>query len=170
MGKVFWNGGALLGPVPPVLVTCGTMEHPNAITIGWTGITATHPPMTYISVRPSGYKVSGGLHGVGSSVVNALSEWLEVEVRDGKNIYHQRFERGNIKSDLEVVGPTSKKGTTIVFKADPEIFCSSVRSRCSGDDSLCRFSEKNTGFLSGANLQISDLRTQFYYTGLFPAN
>ncbi|MBQ2671378.1 MAG: DNA topoisomerase (ATP-hydrolyzing) subunit B [Clostridia bacterium] len=70
----------------------------------------------------SGYKVSGGLHGVGSSVVNALSEWLEVEVRDGKNIYHQRFERGNIKSDLEVVGPTSKKGTTIVFKADPEIF------------------------------------------------
>ena len=70
----------------------------------------------------SGYKVSGGLHGVGSSVVNALSEWLEVEVRDGKNIYHQRFERGNIKSDLEVIGPTSKKGTTIVFKADPEIF------------------------------------------------
>lgn len=55
MGKVFWNGGALLGPVPPVLVTCGTMEHPNAITIGWTGITATHPPMTYISVRPSRY-------------------------------------------------------------------------------------------------------------------
>ena len=51
--KVFWNGGALLAPVPPVLVTCGTTEHCNVLTIGWTGICATHPPMTYISVRPT---------------------------------------------------------------------------------------------------------------------
>ncbi len=70
----------------------------------------------------SGYKVSGGLHGVGASVVNALSEWLEVEVCDGEKIYKQRFERGNIVSDLEVIGKSSKKGTTITFKADPEIF------------------------------------------------
>lgn len=70
----------------------------------------------------SGYKVSGGLHGVGASVVNALSEWLEVEVCDGKNIYKQRFERGNIVSDLEIIGSTSERGTTITFKADPEIF------------------------------------------------
>ncbi len=70
----------------------------------------------------SGYKVSGGLHGVGASVVNALSEWLEVEVCDGENIYKQRFERGNIVSDLEVVGKSHEKGTTITFKADPEIF------------------------------------------------
>ena len=70
----------------------------------------------------SGYKVSGGLHGVGASVVNALSEWLEVEVCDGENIYKQRFERGNIVSDLEVVGQSHEKGTTITFKADPEIF------------------------------------------------
>ncbi len=69
-----------------------------------------------------GYKVSGGLHGVGSSVVNALSEWLEVEVKDGKNIYKQRFERGKIASDLEVVGKTTERGTTILFKADPEVF------------------------------------------------
>lgn len=55
MAKVFWNGGALLGPVPPALVTCGTVEKPNAITIAWTGIVSTHPPMTYISVRPSRY-------------------------------------------------------------------------------------------------------------------
>lgn len=55
MAKVFWNGGALLGPVPPALVTCGTVEQPNAITIAWTGIVSTHPPMTYISVRPSRY-------------------------------------------------------------------------------------------------------------------
>ena len=70
----------------------------------------------------SGYKVSGGLHGVGSSVVNALSEWLEVTVYDGKNIYRQRFEKGNIASDLEVIGTTDRKGTTITFKADPEMF------------------------------------------------
>ena len=70
----------------------------------------------------SGYKVSGGLHGVGSSVVNALSEWLEVMVYDGKNIYKQRFEKGNIASDLEIIGTTDRKGTTITFKADPEMF------------------------------------------------
>lgn len=70
----------------------------------------------------SGYKVSGGLHGVGASVVNALSEWLEVEVCDGEKIYKQRFERGNIVSDLEVIGESSERGTTITFKADPEVF------------------------------------------------
>ncbi|MGN1043959.1 MAG: DNA topoisomerase (ATP-hydrolyzing) subunit B [Acutalibacteraceae bacterium] len=70
----------------------------------------------------SGYKVSGGLHGVGSSVVNALSEWLEVNVYDGKNIYRQRFEKGNVASDLEIIGETDRKGTTITFKADPEMF------------------------------------------------
>ncbi len=70
----------------------------------------------------SGYKVSGGLHGVGASVVNALSEWLEVEVCDGKKVYKQKFARGNIVTDLEVVGESTEKGTTITFKADPEIF------------------------------------------------
>lgn len=69
-----------------------------------------------------GYKVSGGLHGVGSSVVNGLSEWLEVEVHDGKNIYRQRFERGEINTELEVIGTASDNGTTITFKADSEIF------------------------------------------------
>ncbi len=53
MGKLIWKGSALLGPVPPALVTCGTMEKPNVLTIAWTGITCTHPAMTYISVRPS---------------------------------------------------------------------------------------------------------------------
>ncbi len=53
MGKAIWKGSALLGPVPPALVTCGTMEHPNVLTIAWTGIVCTHPAMTYISVRPS---------------------------------------------------------------------------------------------------------------------
>ena len=53
MKKVSWKGGALLAPVPPVMVTCGTEESSNIITIAWTGILNTHPPMTYISVRPS---------------------------------------------------------------------------------------------------------------------
>ena len=70
----------------------------------------------------SGYKVSGGLHGVGSSVVNALSEWLEVEVSRNGNVYKQRFERGNIVSDLEIIGKSETTGTVIRFKADPEIF------------------------------------------------
>ena len=69
-----------------------------------------------------GYKVSGGLHGVGASVVNALSEWLEVKVCDGENIYKQRYERGNIVSDLEIIGKSTTKGTEITFKADPLIF------------------------------------------------
>lgn len=70
----------------------------------------------------SGYKVSGGLHGVGASVVNALSEWLEVEVCDGSHVYKQKFERGNIITDLEIVGDTTKTGSTIKFKADSLIF------------------------------------------------
>lgn len=70
----------------------------------------------------SGYKVSGGLHGVGSSVVNALSEWLEVEIsRDGK-VYAQRFERGNAVNELTVIGESDHDGTTIRFKADGDIF------------------------------------------------
>ena len=69
-----------------------------------------------------GYKVAGGLHGVGASVVNALSEWTEVEVCDGTDIYRQRFERGNQVTDLEKVGKGTKTGTTVTFKADPEIF------------------------------------------------
>ena len=70
----------------------------------------------------SGYKVSGGLHGVGSSVVNALSEWLEVEVSQTGHVYYQRFERGKPTCDLKIIGDTDETGTLIRFKADPEIF------------------------------------------------
>mgnify|MGYP001447270897 CR=1 FL=1 len=69
-----------------------------------------------------GYKVSGGLHGVGASVVNALSEWLEVEVHDGSHSYHQRFERGQAVEELAVTGDVVDTGTIVTFKADPEIF------------------------------------------------
>ena len=70
----------------------------------------------------SGYKVSGGLHGVGSSVVNALSEWFEVEVSQDGHVHYQRFERGTPTCDLKVIGDTNETGTLIRFKADSEIF------------------------------------------------
>ena len=70
----------------------------------------------------SSYKVSGGLHGVGVSVVNALSEWLEVEVRRGGKRYHQRYERGIRTTDLKVLGPARGSGTLVTFKPDAEIF------------------------------------------------
>ena len=69
-----------------------------------------------------GYKVSGGLHGVGASVVNALSEWLTVQVyKDGK-IYEMKFSRGNITQEMQVIGDTDHTGTTVTFKPDPEMF------------------------------------------------
>ncbi|MBO5575670.1 MAG: DNA topoisomerase (ATP-hydrolyzing) subunit B [Ruminococcus sp.] len=69
-----------------------------------------------------GYKVAGGLHGVGASVVNALSEYLELTVYDGTNVHFQRFDRGNYSEPLKVIGQTDKTGTMVTFKADPEIF------------------------------------------------
>ena len=69
-----------------------------------------------------GYKVSGGLHGVGASVVNALSEWLKLTVKDGKHVYFQEFHRGSYDELLRVIGDTTETGTTVEFKADAEIF------------------------------------------------
>ena len=69
-----------------------------------------------------GYKVAGGLHGVGASVVNALSEWLEITIHDGKNIHFQHFDRGHYNEQLKIVGETDKTGTIVTFKADHEIF------------------------------------------------
>ena len=69
-----------------------------------------------------GYKVSGGLHGVGASVVNALSEWLIVEVKNGEHIYQQKFARGVAQGDLTIIGDTEETGTRVTFKPDGEIF------------------------------------------------
>ena len=75
----------------------------------------------------NGYKVSGGLHGVGASVVNALSSWLEVEVKDGTHIYKERYEKGNVVEQLKVIGDTDVTGTTVTFKPDPTIFTDTTR-------------------------------------------
>ncbi len=104
-----------------------------------------------------GYKVSGGLHGVGSSVVNALSDWLEVEVsRDGK-IYKQRYERGNISYDLKVIGETetpNKTGTKVTFKPDATIFDDVIY-----DYDTLRVRLRETAFLTkGLRISLTDLR------------
>ncbi len=104
----------------------------------------------------SGYKVSGGLHGVGASVVNALSSWLEVEVKDGKNIYKQRYEKGNIKTELEVIGTTDESGTVVTFKPDPTIFTDTTRYDY--DTLLLRLREQ--AFLNGGiRIVLKDMRT-----------
>ena len=101
-----------------------------------------------------GYKVSGGLHGVGSSVVNALSDWLEVEVsREGK-IYKQRYERGNICYDLKEIGKTDKTGTKVTFKPDGTIFDDTIY-----DYNTLRVRLRETAFLTkGLKISITDMR------------
>ena len=73
-----------------------------------------------------GYKFSGGTHGVGAKCVNAVSEWLEVEVSRNEQVYHMEFERGKTVKKLEVIGKSKKTGTLITFKPDPEIFRETV--------------------------------------------
>ena len=73
-----------------------------------------------------GYKVSGGLHGVGASVVNALSEWLRVRVHKNGNIYEMRFARGHITQEMRIIGKTDKTGTEVTFQPDPEMFDSLI--------------------------------------------
>lgn len=90
MPKQIWKGSALLAPVPPVLVTCGTMEKPNIFTVGWTGICATHPPMTYISVRPSRFSYGiireTGLFALNLPTVSLVRAVDFCGVRSGRDI------------------------------------------------------------------------------------
>ena len=102
-----------------------------------------------------GYKVSGGLHGVGASVVNALSEWTEVEVCDGKNIYQQRFERGKTVSDLAIIGETSDTGTTVTFKADPLIF---TETEIYDYETIATRLREQAFLNAGVNIQLTDER------------
>ena len=101
-----------------------------------------------------GYKVSGGLHGVGSSVVNALSEWLEVEVCNGEEIYYQKYERGKSCGPAKVIGKTDKTGTKVRFKADEQIF---ETIEYEYDTLLIRLREQ--AFLNaGVHINFTDLR------------
>ena len=101
-----------------------------------------------------GYKVSGGLHGVGASVVNALSEWLEVEVfKDGK-IYQMKFSRGKITQEMTVIGVTERHGTKVTFKPDPEMFEDTVY-----DYEILRTRMREEAFLNaGLQIRIADRR------------
>ncbi len=102
-----------------------------------------------------GYKVSGGLHGVGASVVNALSEWLEVEVYSEGKVYFQRFERGEAVTGLEVRGDTDKHGTSVRFKADPEIF---RETTVYNYETLQRRLREQAFLNAGVHIELSDER------------
>ena len=101
-----------------------------------------------------GYKVSGGLHGVGASVVNALSEWLQVRVHKNGNIYEMKFARGHITQEMVIVGNTDHTGTEVTFKPDPEMFDDTVY-----DYEILHTRMQQQAFLNaGLNIVISDCR------------
>ncbi len=102
-----------------------------------------------------GYKVAGGLHGVGASVVNALSEWLEVEIHDGKNIHFQHFDRGEYTEEIKIIGETDHTGTQVTFKPDSEIFQTTTEFKY--ETLQDRLREK--AFLNGGlKINLSDMR------------
>ena len=105
----------------------------------------------------SGYKVSGGLHGVGSSVVNALSEWLEVEVTQNGHIYSQRFERGIPVNDLHIIGDSDGHGTYIKFKPDGDIFTETL---VYDYEVLARRLREQAFLNAGLSIKLSDLRSE----------
>ena len=101
-----------------------------------------------------GYKVSGGLHGVGASVVNALSEWLKVRVHKNGNIYEMKFARGNITQEMTIVGKTDKTGTEVTFQPDPEMFDTTEY-----DYEILHTRMREKAFLTaGLNISIADKR------------
>ena len=114
-----------------------------------------------------GYKVSGGLHGVGASVVNALSEWLEVNVYVDGYEYYQRYERGKVMCELQKIGPTEKRGTTVHFLPDKEIFEETVF-----DYKVLKQWLREIAFLTkGLRISLTDVREEepilssFHYEG-----
>lgn len=103
----------------------------------------------------SGYKVAGGLHGVGASVVNALSDWLEVTVYNGENVYKQRFERGAIVTDLIKGEPTTRTGTVVEFKPDPTMF---VDTTVFNYDTLLQRLREQAFLNAGLRITLTDRR------------
>mgnify|MGYP001608230323 FL=1 len=111
------------------------------------------------------YKVSGGLHGVGVSVVNALSEWLEVEVRREGKVYHQRYEKGKTASKLTVIGKAKTSGTKVTFKADKGIFNAIDYSYDILSQRLRELAFLNKGLEITLNDERSEKQTEFKFSG-----
>ena len=115
-----------------------------------------------------GYKTSGGLHGVGASVVNALSEWLVVTIKRDGNIYEQRFENGGVPvTTLEKIGKTKESGTTMHFKPDTTIFSTTNYNY----ETLCERLRESAFLLKGMKISIKDERNDLedvfhYETGI----
>ena len=148
------------------------IEEDNSITVTDNGRgipTGIHPKMGISTVEVvftqlhaggkfggGGYKVSGGLHGVGASVVNALSEYLEVEIKNGEHIFYQKYERGQGVGSLKQIGETTETGTKVHFKPDGEIF----KEGLVYDYDVLRRRLREQAFLNaGINITLVDKRT-----------
>ena len=160
---------ALAGFCSKILVE---IEEDNSITVTDNGRgipTGIHPKMGISTVEVvftqlhaggkfggGGYKVSGGLHGVGASVVNALSEYLEVEIKNGEHIFYQKYERGQGVGSLKQIGETTETGTKVHFKPDGEIF----KEGLVYDYDVLRRRLREQAFLNaGINITLIDKRT-----------
>ena len=160
---------ALAGFCSRILVE---IEEDNSITVTDNGRgipTGIHPKMGISTVEVvftqlhaggkfggGGYKVSGGLHGVGASVVNALSEYLEVEIKNGEHIFYQKYERGQGVGSLKQIGETTETGTKVHFKPDGEIF----KEGLVYDYDVLRRRLREQAFLNaGINITLVDKRT-----------
>ena len=160
---------ALAGFCSRILVE---IEEDNSITVTDNGRgipTGIHPKMGISTVEVvftqlhaggkfggGGYKVSGGLHGVGASVVNALSEYLEVEIKNGEHIFYQKYERGQGVGSLKQIGETTETGTKVHFKPDGEIF---KEGRVYDYDVLRRRLREQAFLNAGINITLVDKRT-----------
>ncbi len=111
------------------------------------------------------YKISGGLHGVGVSVVNALSEWLEIKIKQNGKVFEQRFEKGKPTGPLTVVGKTKKRGTQVTFKPDPEIFETTELSFDVLSERLRELAFLNRGLRITIMDEKADKKQEFIYKG-----
>lgn len=133
MAKQFWKGSALLAPVPAALVTCGTIESPNVLTIGWTGIVCTRPPMTYISVRPERYS-HDIIRDSGEFVINLTTSAMVKEtdfcgVRSGRDV--NKFETCAFHAV-----PAEKVAAPLIDECPVSLECRVVESKLLGSHTM----------------------------------
>lgn len=133
MAKQFWKGSALLAPVPAALVTCGTIESPNVLTIGWTGIVCTRPPMTYISVRPERYS-HDIIRDSGEFVINLTTSAMVKEadfcgVRSGRDV--NKFEHCGFHAV-----PAEKVAAPLIEECPVSLECRVTESKLLGSHTM----------------------------------